>query len=114
MIENRNVNIITSADGQKLVLINDIRFKAKVRGDWTAVENFPDEYTSSESRIALKGAVAKAKANAAQAVPELIWKQLIQNMRKTGKKSTKQMRYMDGTVTTSDLHCPYMMTKLAK
>ena len=34
--------------------------------------DFPDEYASSESRIALKGAVAKAKANAAQAVPELI------------------------------------------
>ena len=96
MIENRNVNIITDADGKKLVLINDIRFKAKMRDDWTAVEeylkkyigdfyeieetsekiyisaDFPDEYASSESRIALKGAVAKAKANAALAIPELI------------------------------------------
>ncbi len=96
MIENRNVNIITDVDGKKLVLINDIRFKAKVRDDWTAIEeylkeyigdfyeieetsekiyisaDFPDEYASSESRIALKGAVAKAKANAAQAIPELI------------------------------------------
>lgn len=96
MIENRNVNIITDADNKKLVLINDIRFKAKVREDWKAVEeylkeyigefyeieetsekiyissDFPDEYASSESRIALKGAVAKAKANASQAVPELI------------------------------------------
>lgn len=68
----------------------------KVRDDWTAVEeylkeyigdfyeieetsekihisaDFPDEYASSESRIALKGTVAKAKANAAQAIPELI------------------------------------------
>ncbi len=96
MIENRNVTIITDADGKKLVLINDIHFKAKVRDDWMAVEeylkkyigdfyeieetsekiyistDFPDEYASSESRIALKGAVAKAKANAAQAIPELI------------------------------------------
>ena len=96
MIENRNVNIITDADGKKMVLINDIRFRAKVRDDWKAVEeylkeyigefyeieetsekiyisaDFPDEYASSESRIALKGAVAKAKANAAQAIPELI------------------------------------------
>ena len=96
MVENRNVNIITDADGKKLVLINDIRFKAKARDDWNIVEeylkeyigkfyeieetsdkiyissDFPDEYASSESRIALKGAVAKAKANAAQAVPELI------------------------------------------
>ena len=40
MIENRNVNIITDVDGKKLVLINDIRFKAKVRDDWTAVEEY--------------------------------------------------------------------------
>lgn len=96
MVEDRNVNIITDADGRKLVLINHIRFKAKAREDWNIVEeylkeyigkfyeieatsdkihissDFPDEYASSESRIALKGAVAKAKANAAQAVPELI------------------------------------------
>lgn len=34
--------------------------------------SFPDEYAGSKSRIALKGAVAKAKANAAQGIPELI------------------------------------------
>ncbi len=96
MIENRNVNIITDVNGKKLVLVNAIRFKDKVRDDWTAVEeylkgyigdcyeigetsekiyisaDFPDEYASSESRIALKGAAGKAKANAAQAIPELI------------------------------------------
>ena len=96
MIENRNVNIIADTNGKKQVLINDIRFKAKVRDDWTAIEeylkeyirdsykieetsekiyistDFPDEYASSESRITLKGAVAKAKANATQAIPELI------------------------------------------
>lgn len=94
MIEDRNINIITDVDGKKLVLIGNIRFKVKVRDDWKTVEeylkeyigefyeieetsekiyistDFPDEYTSSESRIALKGAAAKA--NAAQAIPELI------------------------------------------
>ncbi len=79
-----------------LVLINDIRFKGKKRKDWKEVEDylkeyvgefyeiaetsekifisgsFPDEYAGSESRLALKGAVAKAKANAAQGIPELI------------------------------------------
>ncbi len=35
-------------------------------------EDFPDEYANSESRITLKGAVAKAKANAIQGIPELI------------------------------------------
>lgn len=82
---DRNVNIITDLDGKKFVLINDIRFKAKRREDWENVEtylkeyveefyeiaetsekifistDFPDEYANSESRIALKGAVAKAK-----------------------------------------------------
>lgn len=91
----RNVNIITDLDGKRFVLINDIRFKGK-REDWKLVEqylkeyvgefyeieetsekifiskDFPDEYANSESRIALKGAVAKAKANAVQAIPELV------------------------------------------
>ena len=31
MIEGRNVNIITDAEGRKIVLINDIRFKGKQR-----------------------------------------------------------------------------------
>ena len=93
---DRNVNIIVGLNGERIVLINDIRFKGKKREDWKEVENylkeyvgefyeiaetsekifisssFPDEYAGSESRLALKGAVAKAKANAAQGIPELI------------------------------------------
>ena len=96
MIENRNVNIITDADGKKLVLINDIRFKGKRQIDWNDVKQYlegyvgdyyeiaenaehifigselPEEYTESESRKNLMGANAKAKANAATAIPELI------------------------------------------
>ena len=96
MIENRSVNIITDADGKKLVLINDIRFKGKRQIDWDDVKQYlegyvgdyyeitenaehifigselPEEYTESESRKSLKGANAKAKANAATAIPELI------------------------------------------
>jgi len=91
----KNVNIINDLDGRKFVLINDIRFKGK-REDWKDVEqylkeyvgefyeieetcdkvyiskDFPDEFANSESRIVLKGAGAKAKANASQAIPELI------------------------------------------
>ena len=71
---DRNVNIITDLDGRKIVLINDVRFKAKKREDWKDVEeylkeyveefyeivetsekifistDFPDEYANSESR----------------------------------------------------------------
>ncbi len=96
MIEHRNVNIITDADGKKLVLINDIRFKGKRQIDWNDVKQYlkgyvgdyyeieenaeriyignelPEEYTESESRKSLMGANAKAKANAATAIPELI------------------------------------------
>ncbi len=96
MIENRNVNIISDADGKKRVLINDIRFKGKRQIDWDDVKQYlkgyvgdyyeieesaeriyignelPEEYTESESRKSLMGANAKAKANAATAIPELI------------------------------------------
>ena len=94
--ENRNVNIIIDTDGRKIVLINDIRFKGKHREEWKEIEkylveyvgqcyeieesaekiyidtDFPDEFANSESRIALKGPVSKAKANASQGIPELI------------------------------------------
>lgn len=96
MIKDRNVNIIADADGNKLVVINDIRFKGKRKIEWENVKIYlqeyvgdyyeiadnsekiyignelPEEYTESESRKALMGANAKAKANAATAIPELI------------------------------------------
>ena len=91
----RNVAIAADLNGKRFVLINDIRFKGK-REEWKLIESylkdyigefyeieetsekvfiskdFPDEFANSESRIALKVAVAKAKANASQAIPELI------------------------------------------
>lgn len=96
MDTNRDIKIITEHDGKKLVLINNIRFKGKRNVDWDNVKSYletyignfykigetaeiiyignqlPDEYTGSESRKALMGANAKAKANAATAIPELI------------------------------------------
>ena len=93
---DRNVTVVTEPDGRKLVLINDVRFKGKRREEWEEVESylkeyvgsfyeieetsekifisqdFPDEFANSESRLALKGPVAKAKANASQGIPELI------------------------------------------
>lgn len=96
MIENRKINIILDADGNRLVLINDIVFKGKRNINWDEVKTYleqyvgdyyeieessekvyignklPDEYTGSESKKLLMGANAKAKANAATAIPELI------------------------------------------
>ncbi len=101
MIDNRNVNIITDEHGQKIVLINDSKFRGLTKEDWDEIEEylkgyisdcyeiietseviyigseFPDEYAGSESRIALKGARKKAKAMASQGIPELI--QIAQN-----------------------------------
>lgn len=95
-MDEKNITIIKEADGKKIVLINDIIFKGKRRINWDEVKKYlkgyvgefyqieesadkiyignelPDEYTESESRKALKGANAKAKANAAIAIPELI------------------------------------------
>lgn len=60
MIKNRNIEIITDKDGKKHIVINDIRFKGKRKIDWDDVARY------------LKGYVAKAKANSATAIPELI------------------------------------------
>jgi len=95
-ILKKNVNIITDPDGRKFVMINDVRFRAKRREDWEEVEkylkeyvgkcyevletsekvyigkDFPDEFVHGKDKTILKGPNAKAKANAAQAVGELI------------------------------------------
>lgn len=49
---DRNVNIITDLDGKKIVLINDIRFKAKKREDWKDVEEYLKEYVEEFYEIA--------------------------------------------------------------
>ena len=92
----RNVSIIHDAEGNEIVLINDIIFKGKRSVEWADVEKYlrqyvgefyqiadtkdiiyigtdlPDEYAGSNYTKHIKGTVAKAKANAAQAMPEMI------------------------------------------
>ena len=82
--------------GNKIVLINDIIFKGKKAINWNDVKvylesyvrefyeiadtkdivyigkDLPDEYTGSRYTYSLKGANAKAKANAVQVLPEMI------------------------------------------
>ena len=93
---SQNVNVICDADGKKVVLINDIRFKSRRAINWVEIEeylkeyigrcfeitesaekvyigtDFPDEFSRSDDRIGLKGANEKAKANMITAVDELI------------------------------------------
>ena len=92
----RNVSVIQDLEGNNIVVINDIVFKGKRSIEWSDVEKYlrqyvgdfyqiaengdivyigtdlPDEYSSSNYTKHLKGAIAKAKANAAQAIPEMI------------------------------------------
>ncbi|MDE5596402.1 MAG: hypothetical protein K2J04_01050 [Lachnospiraceae bacterium] len=93
---DRNVNVIADLDGNKIVVVNDIIFKGKRNVNWKDVEEYlkqyvgefyeiadskeiiyigsdlPDEYANSNYTHRLKGASAKAKANAAQGLPEMI------------------------------------------
>ena len=92
----RNVSIIQDIDGNQIVLINDVIFKGKRSVEWKDVEKYlrqyvgefyqiadtkdiiyigadlPDEYVGSNYTKHIKGTVAKAKANAVQAIPEMI------------------------------------------
>lgn len=92
----RNVAVIQDVYGNNIVFINDIIFKGKRSITWPDVEEYlrqyvgefysiaetgdivyigtdlPDEYAESNYTKHIKGTVAKAKANAAQAIPEII------------------------------------------
>lgn len=103
---DRNIRIITDLNGNKIVLINDIIFKGKKSINWDDVKMYlesyvgefyeiadtndivyigndlPDEYTGSRYTYSLKGANAKAKANASQGTPKC-WRLQLENI--TGK-----------------------------
>ena len=94
--KKRNISVVKDADGNKIVVINDIRFKGKRSVNWDDVKEYlkacigkvysivetcdsiyigkdlPDEYTGSEYTESLRGANAKAKANASQGIQELL------------------------------------------
>lgn len=91
-----NVSITTDEAGNKIVILNDIYFRGKTKEDWMEVEthlkkyigecyeiaefadkvyigsDFPDEFTHGKDKMILKGPNAKAKANAASVIGELI------------------------------------------
>lgn len=94
--EKRNVSVIRDAEGRKIVVINDIVFKGKRIIEWKEVKAYlkkyvgdfytiadtgdvvyigadlPKEYSGSRYTYSIKGANAKAKANAATGLPEII------------------------------------------
>lgn len=92
----RNVSVIQDIDGNNIVVINDICFKGKRSVNWKEVRAYlkefvgefftiassgdviyigsdlPSEFSGSKYTKKLNGAVAKAKANAAQGIPEML------------------------------------------
>lgn len=92
----RNVSVIQDIDGNNIVMISDIRFKGKRSVDWKDVREYlkeyvgefytiaatgdvifigsdlPKEYSGSKYTNSIKGTNAKAKANAATGIPEMI------------------------------------------
>ena len=114
---DRNVQIIEDLEKNKIVVINDIIFKGKRKISWDDVEvylkafigemyeiietgdavyigkEFPDEFSSSMYSSKLKGTVSKAKANAAQAIPEMIEiaseKRFVENYKRNHRRDAK-------------------------
>ena len=92
----RNISVIQDIDGNNIVVINDIIFKGKRSVNWKEVRAYlkeyvgefytiaatedviyigsdlPNEYSGSVYTKKLNGTVAKAKANAAQGIPEML------------------------------------------
>lgn len=91
-----NVSIIYDCEGNRIVLLNDLRFKGRKNVDWKIVEqclmeyigqfeeiietedmiyistDFPDEYAHSKDTKTLKGGNLYAKANAIPGIKEMI------------------------------------------
>lgn len=92
----KKIKIVTDNHGNKVVILPDIIFNNKQNIDWNKVESylqryvgelievietkdkiyignkFPDEYSSSKYTRKMRGARAKAKANAAQGIKEMV------------------------------------------
>lgn len=105
-MDTKNIEVIKDYNDNNLVLIKEIVFKGKRRINWKEVKKYLkryvgnfykieetseiifvgnkliSEYTGSNYTMSLKGGNAKAKANAATVIPELI---------KTGTKRSFKM-----------------------
>lgn len=92
----KNIDIIKDVDENKVVIINDLRFKGRRSVDWNLVESslkeyigecveiaetldviyigsdFPDEFSHSKDTKTLKGANQYAKANSSSIIKEMI------------------------------------------
>lgn len=75
--------------------------------------DLPDEYAGSRYTYSLKGANAKAKANASQGIPEMLEIAVGKHFRENsggGGENIKEVRQTVGTDTIPVLLCRSMMT----
>ena len=129
---SRNVSIVKDLNGNNIVIINDIVFKGRQNISWNDVEKYltkyvgqfytiadskevvyigsdlPDEYAHSEYTNILKGANAKAKANAAQGLPELIEISTGKRLHQIQRVNIIMMQNMVGIGMNQDLLCLYL------
>ena len=122
-----NISVISDAEGKKVVVINDLRFKRSKNVDWNMVENylkeyigscteildtneliyigsdFPDEYSHSKDTKVLRGPNEYAKANASVAIRELIQIAANKTFSENKKISTIVKQSMDGIAMILDL-----------
>lgn len=134
MLMERNANIIKDLNGNKIVLISDVIFKGKKSVDWDDVriylesyidefyeiadtkdiiyigKDLPDEYTGSKYTYSLKGANAKAKANASQGIPEMLEIATGKHFRENSGKNISEVQQMAGTDTILVLRFQFMRT----
>ena len=71
--------------------------------------DLPDEYAHSAYTATLKGSNAKAKANAAQGLGEMLEIAVKGKFTHNTKENIKSMPQTDGTVMNHGLDCLYMM-----
>lgn len=110
----KKVDVIQDLDGRKIVFLHDVVFKSRRNMDWNQVReylkgivgecyeieeysdkifigsDFPAEFSGSQDTYKLKGKLAKAKANAAQAVGKMI--EVATNKRFQNNMKTKHIK----------------------
>ena len=132
----RNVSVVEDLSGNKIVFIHDVRFKGRQAIDWDDVERYlkqyvgeshiiestkdmvyigvdlPEEYAHSNYTDTLKGANAKAKANATQGLPEMIEIATNKAHKEILKKNIIEMQNMGGIDMIPGLRCRFLMKKV--
>ena len=117
-MQDAKVKYAKDKNGRKVIVMNEIIFYGKRRLPWKDVKkylkkyigeivkieeteerihilsDFPDEYTGSQDTLKVKGANAKAKANAVQGIKEMVSiSRKTKEMKNYKNKNSKKAKY---------------------